>query len=669
MSPDDEKKDQSRAPLKDGQPEKKPRFGLFVIMAVALAMLMGQLWQSQRYQSKLTSEIRQMIVDGRVESASFGADTIKVVLKKEPGADENARPEQYSAQFNAELDKDLGPLLVANGVKYGTDTTGDLFSGMFMLWIVPLLIVGGVFWFMMRRMGPPQGVMNFGKSRAKIYAEKDIHVSFDDVAGADEAVEEVREIVEFLQEPKKFQALGARIPKGVLLLGAPGTGKTLLARAVAGEAGVPFFSLSGSDFVEMFVGVGASRVRDLFRQAEQQSPCLVFIDELDALGKTRGTSPISNDEREQTLNALLVEMDGFDPNNGVIIIAATNRPEILDPALLRPGRFDRQIVVDRPDIVGRVKILDVHARKVKLGDAVDLSIIAKRTPGFSGADLANVVNEAALLAARRDKTAVSMSELEEAIDRVMTGLEKRRRGMTEHEKEIVAVHETGHAIVGHFSPGNDPVHRISIIPRGVSTGGHTLYLPDEEKMLYTRTELIARITALLGGRAAERVVYDHLSTGASNDLEVASRIARHMITRYGMSERVGPVSLEAEQSQFLQGSLVPPARAFSEETQNAVDDEVRELILGCEQRAIAILKRQRAKLDEVRDVLMEKEVIEREQFEALMAGVRDASVSDASVSDASVSDASVSDASDVDTLVSGASGTHTSADEDSEAAA
>jgi len=624
VSPDDGKNEQRRPQTKDGQPtEKKPRFGLFVIMAVALFLLLGQLWNAQQWKQKTISEVRQMILTNKVESATLSSDRIKVVLKKEPGADEKARGEQYSAQFDREMDKDLTAALREHGVTYAIDTTGELFSGMFMLWIVPLLIVGGIFWFLMRRMGPPQGVMNFGKSRAKIYAEKEVHVTFDDVAGVDEAVEEVREIVEFLQEPKKFQALGARIPKGVLLLGAPGTGKTLLARAVAGEAAVPFFSLSGSDFVEMFVGVGASRVRDLFRQAEQQSPCLVFIDELDALGKTRGTSPISNDEREQTLNALLVEMDGFDANNGVIIIAATNRPEILDPALLRPGRFDRQVVVDRPDIVGRVKILEVHARKVKLGDGVDLGIIAKRTPGFSGADLANVVNESALLAARREKTAVSMSELEEAIDRVMTGLERRRRGMTEREKVIIAAHETGHAIVGHFSPGNDPVHRISIIPRGVSTGGHTLYLPEEERMLYTRSELMARMTAMMGGRAAERVIFDHLSTGASNDLEVASRIARHMITRYGMSERVGPVSLEAEQSQFLQTSLGTPPKAFSDETQAAIDDEVRELISGCEQRAIAILERQREKLDEIRGVLMEKEVIEREEFESLMADVSD----------------------------------------------
>jgi cell division protease FtsH len=605
---------------KDGQPERRPRFGLFVILAVAMFLLLAQLWQGQQYPRKTISEVQQMIVEGQVESATMTTDTLRVVLKK----DSEGKQQKYSATFVGERSKDfVTTLLREQGVKYEEDPTSDLFGGMFLLWILPLLIIGAVFWFLMRRMGPPQGVMNFGKSRAKIYAEKEVHVTFGDVAGADEAVEEVREIVEFLKEPKKFQALGARIPKGVLLLGAPGTGKTLLARAVAGEAGVPFFSLSGSDFVEMFVGVGASRVRDLFRQAEQQAPCLVFIDELDALGKTRGTSPISNDEREQTLNALLVEMDGFDANNGVIIIAATNRPEILDPALLRPGRFDRQIVVDRPDVVGRAKILDVHARKVKLGGAVDLEVIAKRTPGFSGADLANVINEAALLAARRDKSSVTMAELEEAIDRVMIGLERKRRGMTDREKEIVAAHETGHAIVAFHSPGEDVVHRISIIPRGVGTGGHTLYLPEESRMLYTREELIARIQSAMGGRAAERVVYGHLSTGASNDLEVATRIARHMITRYGMSERVGPVSLESEQSQFLRDPFAQQAKNFSEDTQNAVDDEVRDLIAACEKRAIEILERERAKLDEIRSILIEKEIIEREEFEQLM-GAADA---------------------------------------------
>ena len=613
---------------RDGEP-RKPRIGLpVVLLLIVVILLFAKVMSDQRYKELDLSAVRELIEQDKVSKVQFAGTRVKIERRAEGGAAE----EKFFASINNEQGKILNELIVeknkaaaeakddAKKIAYSTeDESSQYFSSFVVYTLLPLLLVGGLFWFLMRRMGPPQGVMNFGKSKAKIYAEKEVHVTFSDVAGCDEAVEEVREIVEFLKEPKKFQALGARIPKGVLLLGAPGTGKTLLARAVAGEAGVPFFSLSGSDFVEMFVGVGASRVRDLFQQAEQQAPCLVFIDELDALGKTRGSSPISNDEREQTLNALLVEMDGFDPNAGVIIVAATNRPEILDPALMRPGRFDRQIVVDRPDVAGRRKILEVHARKVKREEDVDLDVIAKRTPGFVGADLANIVNEAALLAARRDKKAVTMKELEEAIERVTTGLERRRRGMTQREKEIAATHETGHALAGFYSPGTDPVHRISIIPRGVSTGGHTLFLPEEERMLYTRDEIIARIVAALGGRAAERVVYSHLSTGAASDLEHATRLARHMITRYGMSDVIGPVSLEEEGSNYLRDPLFKPSRSYSEETQHAVDAEVREIISRCEKRAMDVIAGHRGQLERVRAVLMEREVLEREEFERLMA--------------------------------------------------
>jgi cell division protease FtsH len=622
--------------------EKKPKLGLpFILILVVIFLLIAKLTMDGRYTDKPYSDVRQAIIEDKVAKVVIsGKTSVQVELRPVNGAD----PERWSANLAEDQGKALTTLVdeknqeIDERNRAARENPGataaaplphielssppesqQLLSTFLGYTLLPILIIGALFWFLMRRMGPPQGVMNFGKSKAKIYAEKEVHVTFSDVAGCDEAVEEVKEIVEFLKEPKKFQALGARIPKGVLLLGAPGTGKTLLARAVAGEAAVPFFSLSGSDFVEMFVGVGASRVRDLFRQAESQSPCLVFIDELDALGKTRGSSPISNDEREQTLNALLVEMDGFDPNSGVIIIAATNRPEILDPALMRPGRFDRQIVVDRPDVAGRQKILEVHARKVKLGSDVELAVVAKRTPGFVGADLANIVNEAALLAARRDKKAVSMDELEEAIDRVMTGLERRRRGMTMREKEIVATHETGHALAGYFSPGNDPVHRISIIPRGVGTGGHTLYLPEEERMLYTRDEIVARIVASLGGRAAERVVYEHLSTGAASDLEHATRLARHMTTRYGMSEVIGPVSLEEEGSNYLRDPMFRPQRNYSEDTQHEIDAEVRDLITRCEKRAIEIITKHKPALERIRAVLMEKEVLEREEFEKLMA--------------------------------------------------
>ena len=619
MTPPETKGPPRVRPPREGE-TRKPRLGLpLIILLVVLLALVGQYWKEQQWTQKKTSEIEAMIEEEGDKTGWFAEvfrDKVRLTLK---AADGDKRYQAPLIGDGEQANYVLGKLREHGIAATQNNESSDFLGNFLMFWLLPLAVVGGIFWFLMRRMGPPQGVMNFGKSRAKIYAEKEVHVTFDDVAGADEAVEEVREIVEFLREPKKFQALGARIPKGVLLLGAPGTGKTLLARAVAAAAGAALLNRYGNPVGEMFVGGGASRVRDLFRQAEAQAPCLVFIDELDALGKTRGSSPISNDEREQTLNALLVEMDGFDPNSGVIIIAATNRPEILDPALLRPGRFDRQIVVDRPDVVGRRKILDVHARKVKLAEDVDLALIAKRTPGFVGADLANVINEAALLAARREKKAVTMSELEEAIDRVMTGLERQRRGMTQREKEIVAAHETGHAIVGYFSPGTDPVHRISIIPRGVSTGGHTLFLPEEERSLYTRDELISRVTALLGGRAAERVVYDHLSTGAANDLEVASRIARHMITRYGMSDVIGPVSLEEEGAQFLRDPLARPSKSYSESTQHAVDGEVRELVARCEKRALEVLTRHREKLDRIRRILVEKEVLEREEFERLMS--------------------------------------------------
>jgi len=620
-------------PRRGGQPQgggdaKKPKLGIpLILFFVVIFALAVKYMSDQRYTERSYSEVRQLVEEDKVAKVLFTGTHVKIDLRQEAVVNGE---ERLVTSVLAKQAESLSQLIdeknkaaagdKAKAIESKTeDETSQYLSSFVVYTLLPLVAIGALFWFFMRRMGPPQGVMNFGKSKAKIYAEKEVHVTFSDVAGADEALEEVKEIVEFLKEPKKFQALGARIPKGVLLLGAPGTGKTLLARAVAGEAGVPFFSLSGSDFVEMFVGVGASRVRDLFRQAEAQAPCLVFIDELDALGKTRGSSPISNDEREQTLNALLVEMDGFDPNSGVIIIAATNRPEILDPALMRPGRFDRQIVVDRPDVVGRQKILEVHARKVKLDAGVDLAIIAKRTPGFVGADLANIVNEAALLAARRDKKAVSMKELESAIERVTMGLERRRRGMTQREKEIVATHETGHALAGYYSPGNDPVHRISIIPRGVGTGGHTLWLPEEERMLYTKDEIVARICAALGGRAAERVVYGHLSTGAASDLENATRLARHMVTRYGMSEAVGPVSLEEEGSNFLRDPFFKPSRSYSEDTQHVVDQEVRELISRCEKRAVEIITAHKPQLERIRGVLMEKEVLDREEFERLMA--------------------------------------------------
>jgi len=484
-------------------------------------------------------------------------------------------------------------------------------------WILPIFILFAIWGFAFRRMGASSGLMSIGRSKAKIYVEGQVKTTFKDVAGIDEAVEEVKEIVEFLRNPERFRKLGGRIPKGVLLVGPPGTGKTLLARAVAGEAGVPFLSMSGSDFVEMFVGVGAARVRDLFKQATELAPCIIFIDELDALGKARGIGPVTggHDEREQTLNQLLAEMDGFDPNSGVIILGATNRPEILDLALLRPGRFDRQIVVDRPDIKGREAILRVHARKIKLAPDVDLKVIAARTPGFVGADLANVINEAALLAARRNKKAVSMAELEEAIDRVIAGLEKKSRVMNKHEKEIVAYHESGHAIVAMSTPGVDPVHRVSIIPRGVAALGYTLQLPTEDRYLMTRTELEGRLKVLLGGRVAEEVVFKEVSTGAQNDLERATKIARSMVTEYGMSEKIGPINYSGERKPlFLGQELSPSPTVYSERVASLIDAEVQRIIQEAHAEVRRILTQKRDKLEKLARTLLEKEVVEREEL-------------------------------------------------------
>ena len=461
-------------------------------------------------------------------------------------------------------------------------------------------------------------VHNRTRPRSTSRADK---ITFKDVAGIDEALEEVSEIVEFLKNPEKFQRLGGRIPKGVLLVGPPGTGKTLLAKAVAGEAQVPFFSISGSDFVEMFVGVGAARVRDLFQQASQKAPCIIFIDELDALGKARGVNVYGgHDEREQTLNQLLSEMDGFESNNGVIIMAATNRPEILDIALLRPGRFDRQIVVDRPDINGRESILRVHARQVKLAREVDLKVIAARTPGFVGADLANLLNEAALIAARHNKKKVEMHDLEEAIDRVIAGLEKKSRVMNKREKETVAYHEAGHAIVASAVPGSDPVHRVSIIPRGVAALGYTLQLPTEDRYLMTRSELIGRITVLLGGRVAEELRYGQVSTGGQNDLKRATDIARSMVAEYGMSDSIGPVSLGRGGRTLFLGAEMPESKIYSESLASKIDAEIRNLLVEAETRVRTILSEKRQQLEILAQRLLEKELVEKDELAAILAG-------------------------------------------------
>jgi len=485
--------------------------------------------------------------------------------------------------------------------------------------LLPILLFIFLFFFLMQQtQGGGNKVMQFGKSRAKLHNDEKTKVNFNDVAGADEEKEELAEVVEFLKNPKKFNEIGARIPKGVLLFGPPGTGKTLLARAVAGEAGVPFFSISGSDFVEMFVGVGASRVRDLFDQAKKNAPCIVFIDEIDAVGRQRGAGVGGgHDEREQTLNQLLVEMDGFNPNEGIIIIAATNRPDILDPALLRPGRFDRQIVVGTPDVTGRKAILKVHTRGIPLAEDVDLDVIARRTPGFTGADLANLVNEGALLAARNDKKQVNQKELEDSIERVIAGPEKKSKVISDQEKRLVSYHEAGHALVGYLLPNTDPVHKVSIIPRG-RAGGYTLLLPKEDRYYMTRSMLRDQIVMLLGGRVAEDLVLKEISTGAQNDLERATEIARKMIMEYGMSDRLGPLTLGHKQDQVFLGRDISRDRNYSEEIASAIDQEVRKMVDDAYDTARNLLNEHIQALHAIAGELMEKETIEAGDFAQLM---------------------------------------------------
>jgi cell division protease FtsH len=499
-------------------------------------------------------------------------------------------------------------------------------------WVIPLAIMIAIWMFIMRRVGGgPTQALSFGRSKHKIYDRKELKTTFADVAGVDEAKAELEEIVDFLKNPRKYQRLGGRIPKGVLLVGPPGTGKTLLARAVAGEAAVPFFTLSGSEFVEMFVGVGASRVRDLFEQAKEKAPCIVFIDELDAIGKSRaGATGFvgGHDEREQTLNQILAEMDGFDSSKGVILMAATNRPEVLDQALLRPGRFDRQVVVDKPDLRGREAILRIHARGVILAPSVDLGVIAQRTPGFAGADLANIVNEAALLAARKERNAVEMTDFEEAIDRVVAGLEKKSRVLSEKERDIVAHHEMGHALVASSVAHSDPVHKVTIIPRGIAALGMTYQLPTEDRFLLTRSELEDRLAVLLGGRVAEELVYGEVSTGAHNDLERATELARLMVTKYGMSERIGLATYGERMPTFLKGSAAPwgGERDFSEATARAIDEEVRGMLDRTHDRVQAILTAKKAVLISAAAQLKRTETLDGERLRRALAGESDTEV-------------------------------------------
>ncbi|WP_183154082.1 ATP-dependent zinc metalloprotease FtsH [Paracoccus siganidrum] len=512
--------------------------------------------------------------------------------------------------------------------EHGVTVTGQIESTFLrdlLSWVVPVLLIVGIWIFVIRRMGAGMGggLMQIGKSKARVYVQSDTGVTFEDVAGVDEAKDELKEIVDFLRDPQGYGRLGGRMPKGILLVGPPGTGKTLLARAVAGEAGVPFFSISGSEFVEMFVGVGAARVRDLFEQARAKAPAIIFIDELDALGRARGIGPMSggHDEKEQTLNQLLVELDGFDPSSGLVLLAATNRPEILDPALLRAGRFDRQVLVDRPDKPGRVQILAVHLKKARLGPDVEPEKIAALTPGFTGADLANLVNEATLLATRRNAEAVTMEDFNNAVERIVAGLEKRNRLLNPREREIVAYHEMGHALVAMALPGVDPVHKVSIIPRGIGALGYTIQRPTEDRFLMTREELHDKMAVLLGGRAAEHVVFGHLSTGAADDLVKVSDIARAIVTRYGMSDRLGHVALERDQRSFLatdQPWYGPQERAYSDETAATVDEEVRRIVDETFRRTVALLEERRDLLERTARRLLEKETLDEQEMAALV---------------------------------------------------
>jgi len=558
------------------------------------------------------SLFKSLVAEGRVSTVVIAADKIH-------GEYQNASNAVVPFSTVRIEDPKLLELLEARNVPYKA-TAENRWLGEVLSWVLPLLLIVGVWIFFTRRIGGAEGgIMSFGRSRAKIFSEDDVKVSFTDVAGVEEAADELREIVEFLKNPKKYTIIGGRIPKGVLLVGPPGTGKTLLARAVAGEAHVPFFSLSGSDFVEMFVGVGAARVRDLFRQAESKAPCIVFIDELDALGKVRMQSPMGgHEEREQTLNQLLSEMDGFDAKKGVIVMAATNRPEVLDPALMRPGRFDRQVLVDKPDVKGREAILRIHARTVKLATDVDLGVIAARTAGFAGADLANLVNEAALLAARRDKPAADRRDFDEAIDRVIAGLEKKR-AMNPRVRRIIAVHESGHAIVATVLPGGDPVHKVSIVARGFGALGYTMQLPLEDRYLLTKTELENQLAVLLGGRTAELLEFNEFSTGAQNDLLRATDIARAMVTEFGMSADVGPVNHEGRRRNTFLESPYPPERGLhAEHTAQLIDAEIRRIVTGAEALARKVLEERRDILVKLSDQLLEQEVVESDQLRELL---------------------------------------------------
>ena len=609
----------SSAPKKGGPPgapENQRRSTIMWVLVAIAAVLLVQPFVSGGAEEISFSRFLQLVENGRVTEVNIATTSVSGEFSAGEGestAFETTKPPDYES--NQLVDQ-----LSEAGVEI-TATQPSQWEAFLLGWILPLLFIGGIYWIFTRRMRQQMGgggALSFGRNKAKLYDRTDMKTTFDDVAGVDEVETELVELVDYLKSPKKFEAIGARIPKGVLLAGPPGTGKTLLARAVAGEADVPFFYIAASEFIELFVGLGAARVRDLFKQARERAPAIVFIDEIDSIGQARsgaaGNQLGSHQEQEQTLQQLLTEMDGFEANSGVIIMAASNRPEVLDTALLRPGRFDRQIVVNLPDINGREAILKIHARNVKLADDVDLRVIARRTPGFSGAQLANIINEGALLAARRAHTTVSMQDLEDAIDRVFAGLERRSQVLQDDERRLVAYHELGHAVVARFLENTDPVHRVSIIPRGIGALGYTQQLPEEERYLMSEPELHDRIAVLMGGRSAEELVFGFATTGAQDDLKKATEIARRMVMEFGMSEKVGPINIAEQGPRFL-SPVFRRGEDISDETEVAIDREVKSILVAARDVARGILAERREDLDQLAEILLEKETLERRDLD------------------------------------------------------
>lgn len=596
--------------------EKRHKFSIWYVLVGIWLVLLVQNYLHSAFAIKTIpySEFLNLLKQDKVAEVAISSNQIQGRLR---GGDAGSTKGELfkTVRVDSEISKLLGEYRIDFKGQVESTFMRDLFS-----WVFPIFLFIGIWYFMMKRMtGQQPGFMSLGKNKAKIYMEDELGVSFEDAAGVDEAKQELVEVIDFLKEPKRFTELGGKMPRGILLVGPPGTGKTLLAKAVAGESHVPFFSLSGSEFVEMFVGLGAARVRDLFTQAKQKAPCIIFVDELDALGKARGFGTMGgHDEREQTLNQLLVEMDGFDPQVGVILIAATNRPEILDPALLRPGRFDRHILVDRPDRKGREEILNVHLKNITADENLDVEKLAAMTPGMVGADLANLVNEAALLAVRKEKKSVGMPEFEEAVERVMTGLEKKNRLINPQEREIVAYHELGHAVVALSLPGTDPVQKISIIPRGIAALGYTLQVPTEDRFLMKKSELLNKIATLLGGRASEQIIFGDISTGAHNDLSKATEIARSMVREYGMSEKVGQVYFAREKHAPYLAMPVEGSGEYSEATAEIIDQEVQEIISLQYEKALEIVEKAKDVLKRAAGVLLEKEKIEGDDLKAIM---------------------------------------------------